>query len=251
MDNILQFPIPNLQRCNRFFVSTYGKLLLMHSKRKEIYDEGTSFPSGSLQVQTLYRDPDYCLTSVPEASGSIFEVVYGNNTIGRGAFAGTNNNRQVITLGQNTADYSMQLVYTSNSITFQTLVKPKQWVWLYFWSGYLNGSAWVSNFKLVFANGEELTIEQAIDQGKLSPLTLISSNVQGFQNYLNLYSGLQTDTVSSTASIAVYTAILFKPLKSDIVGVKFTSNKNWETTASGVCAYLLGSEYQFSLSPIK
>lgn len=253
MESIMYFPgmIPDLRRCNRFFVNSYNKLLLMHSKRKIIYDEGTSFPSGSLQVTKLYRTPDYCLTSVPAASAAYSKVVYGNNTLGNGVLSGIGDNRQVITLGQNTGDHSMQLVYMNNVITFQMPIDPGRWGWFHFWSGYYNGSVWVSNFKFVFSDDSELTIEQAINQGKISPLTLISSNVQGFQNYSNLYTGLQTDTKSSTISIAVYTSILFKPKKSGIVGIEFTSNKDWETGASGVCGYLLGSEYQFSLSPIK
>ena len=236
MENILQFPnlISNLQRCNRFFVSSYGKFLLMHSKR-QIYDEGTSFPAQSGQITALYRDPGYLTTSMP--------VYTTYDIVGNAKYLPTISVPPAASYSRvSRNDYSgWQHVYSgTNEYDLQSEVPVDNWIQLI-----LNSSSGTvaGNIRVRYKDGALLSLVDSVNQGYLSPLVMIngfkSSHPSDIANLLYNYS---TITIISSTNSHFY--VRFKPNKVSVTGVEFY------ISISGYGLEVVKSSCRFSLSPI-
>jgi hypothetical protein len=217
------------------------RLLLMQRPPKKLI-----FPSGEGEITTLYRDPDYKTTSLPDVSG-----YRGNNTKGFGISSGVSESQ--ITVGSSYNGYVYTQVYAgANNINFTSLIPINKWAYLYFKANGYTQSVNLSTVLLVFDDDISLTFQQAVESGYLSPLLLFSSSYSnvvswgwiGWTQWLNLYQGGATE-VTNFPSLMVY----LKPLKQSIKGIIFTTNRSWPAQYDGFKAALLPS-MQLSLSPI-
>jgi hypothetical protein len=212
---------------------------LLFMAKKLHYDEGTSFPLGSLQIQTLYRNPGYLTQPLPQYNRLGNYVIAGNNSIGA-EIANSVGSRHdeylqpmTILSPQQTTVQNCQFVYGGlNTINLSPYHQPGDWAEIFFAANYSSSLVSFSGLYLIF-DDTEMTFKQAVETGRISPLVLIySQQTQSsytWTNILDIYDG------GGTAAAAYpYAQIYLKPVLKGIKGIKFTANSNWNQYGCGV-----------------
>ncbi len=146
-------------------------------------------------------------------------------------------------------EYNFALITAGNyNNTFTTPVQ-NNWVSIWLRANGMTSSAYWSNFKLNFSNGNSVTVQQAVNSGYIEPLVLYSSGSPQSDSYTwknigNFINGGQTDT----ASYAQALIMLRVTDKVALTGISFYTNKSWNATYDGLAVHLM-SDMELSTEP--
>jgi hypothetical protein len=210
-----------------------------------VCDEGTSFPSGYQQITTLYGT-EHETTSISNVS---YAYKYGNNT--KGYYCNLANTDNILTESQVSSPdgWNGARVYAGDNTFLFTRNQAKgEWAYYFGFAGNTL-SVYILNFKLIFEDDTECTLQESIENEYISPLVLISSSEGSLSHVwtsiLNIYDGGN----SGTASVPRLDMCL-KATTKEIKGVKFYSNKDWVYESYDRFLVAGFGQSQLSLSPM-
>lgn len=226
-------------------------VFIMHGESE--VDEGTAFPALNGQVTYLNRFPPYLLEPTQYPLGTVIgntTLVYNDQYGGGYNLTILENLEQYHTLcttGGGTSDGSMiPTVAGYNQVIFTTPVNVNEWGYLWLHYGWMTTGINTTGFKLIFADGTRRTIKNALENGYISPLCLLT----GYKNYSDPnWMTLYTDGNLSTRNYPMNN-IFCKPLLVSLVGVEFTSNRGSYPYYDGFRAEKYSSDIKFSYKPI-
>jgi hypothetical protein len=204
-------------------------------------DEGTAFPASEREITYLYREPPYVLQ--PETwSGSANTSLVGVTRAGNlpSIFEDLEAYRTQCNAITAPSTRNTRVVSGFNNVSFINHAYVGQWTWICLYFGYGTSSMAISGFKLIFADNTKRTVKEAVENGYLSVLCLLS--------------GMNWDTLYSTGNMATRSYpinnIVCKPILVPIIGVEFTASNDAYLYADGFFTYTYSTSVKFSLTSI-
>lgn len=186
---------------------------------------------------------------------------FGNNRH-RDALIDTNN---IITL--NFSDFEHNFIHYQNILQgtneylFSQVATKDRWVGFYF-DGFLYSDVVLGAFKIMFSDGQKLSLQDAVTQGYIQPLVPICTWtwwnywMNGIMEWEDICNIIDDEYISPLAQHRVL-LIMFK-IKSDIyaTGIEFYSNQNLNANydknpdvASGLRMFMEPEGYDLSMVP--
>ena len=209
---------------------------------KEVYGE---------TIQTLYKNIYTSNnTTVPLTASASFDNYYSGNFAAPTTLlnlVGSNSNLISSTPHALLTEYS---IISSGNNTYNLVETINKWVVFSIFGAYGSGNYTISSFKLTFKDGSSLTIQEAINNKYIEPLSILSSSAQEqkylSQNFYNIINGGNFDGYFSIGYI-----IIKITNKSPLVGCSLTSNINFNTTNDGLIVHQLSENFKISTKPLK
>ena len=143
------------------------------------------------------------------------------------------------------------LVYSGNNTNIFTENINNRWITINL-KAFNTGSVYISNFQVIFEDGMQCSITDAVNYGYIEPLVICGS-VQHYGSQFLWPTPLNLLNLGSTGTgTCPWAIITFKVKnKSAIKGITFYTNQNWSSTYDGLQVHVHSSDYKISTQPIQ
>lgn len=237
-----------------FYGDGYAKITYISSKNTN--NEYTVKPNYGTETKTLYEKL-YASTAPTSAvkGHNKYDVSYNGNYANGYGLQRIFRGGEVINIPSGTTIntlYTTNIKAGNNTVSFARNTNLNRWIFIQIGGGYGTGTPIsISNFKLIFADGTTCTLQQAVNNNYIEPLTIIAAHTTAgstqylWKNFFNMYTGGATDAIAYPQG-----SIMFKVKdKSALSSVSLTSNVNFDTRADGIIVIEAKEGIEISTEP--
>lgn len=174
---------------------------------------------------------------------------YGNGNYIRTEALANSQVESCINGGTKNSSNGKSYIYSGNNTNVFEESVSNRWITLFFHAGYYTSSVNLSNLKLNFNDNTTYTVREATTNEYIEPLVICESNSNNNHIWTNVMNIL--DAGSTSTSGYPQLKIMFKVKeKSELKGITFNTNKEWNTTGDGLMVFKHREGFEISITPL-